>query len=165
MTGSPIWVESIPAAGAASGRARWSSLAPLALPGMPEEVRRRLVEEHLLDPRRYKAATGIPSVARSEPTFNPRFSLWRCWRGPWMNTAWLLVPAMIELGYTSEAERIVHSLELAVQRHGYREYYNPLSGRGLAARGFGFATLLVDLLAECGIDGSEPSGRARIMQA
>jgi hypothetical protein len=49
-------------------------------------------------------------------------------------------------------------------RHGFREYYNPLSGRGLAARGFGFATLLVDLLAECGFDGDEPSGRARIMR-
>jgi hypothetical protein len=34
-----------------------------------------------------------------------------------------------------------------------------------AARGFGFATLLVDLLAECGFGGGEPSGRARIMQA
>lgn len=41
---------------------------------------------------------------------------------------------------------------------------NPLTGRGLGARGFGSATLLVDLLAECGIDGSEPSGRARMMQ-
>jgi hypothetical protein len=59
-------------------------------------------------------------VARSEPTFNPRFALWRCWRGPaWMNTAWLLVPPMIELGYTTEAERIVRSLELAADRHGY----------------------------------------------
>jgi len=81
-----------------------------------------------------------------------------------MNTAWLLVPPMIELGYVTEAERIVRSLELAVQRHGYREYSNPLTGRGLAARGFGFATLLIDLLAECGIDGREPSGRARMMQ-
>ena len=143
----------------------WSALAPLALPGMPEEVRRRLVEEHLLDPARYRAATGIPSVARSEPTFNPRFALWRCWRGPaWMNTSWLLVPPMIELGYAAEAERIVRSLEVAALRHGFREYYNPLTGRGLGARGFGFATLLVDLLAECGIDGSEPSGRARMMQ-
>ena len=143
----------------------WSALAPLALTGMPEVVRRRLVEEHLLNPERYRVATGIPSVARSEPTFNPRFSLWRCWRGPaWMNTAWLLVPGMIELGYAGEAERIVRSLEEAVDRHGFREYYNPLSGRGLAARGFGFATLLVDLLAECGFDGDEPSGRARIMR-
>ena len=142
----------------------WSALAPLALRGLPESVRRRLVEEHLLDPARYRAATGIPSVAMSEPTFNPRFALWRCWRGPaWMNTAWLLVPPMIELGYAEEAERIVRSLELAVDGHGFREYYNPLTGRGLAARGFGFATLLIDLLAECGIGGSGPSARARIM--
>jgi hypothetical protein len=81
-----------------------------------------------------------------------------------MNTAWLLVPPMFELGYVAEAERIVRSLELAVARWGYREYYNPLTGRGLGARGFGFATLLVDLLAECGIDGGGPSGRARMMQ-
>ncbi|HEY1569492.1 MAG TPA: hypothetical protein VGF68_20850, partial [Solirubrobacteraceae bacterium] len=129
----------------------WSSLAPLALPGLPQDIRRRLVEEQLLDPQRYRAGTGIPSVSRAEPTFNPRFALWRCWRGPaWMNTTWLLVPPMIELGYAQEAERIVRSLEAAVIRDGFREYYNPLTGRGLAARGFGFATLLVDLLAECG---------------
>ena len=53
-------------------------------------------------------AYGIPSVAIEEPSFNPSFSAWRCWRGPaWMNTAWLLVPAMRELGYVQEAERIV----------------------------------------------------------
>ncbi len=147
----------------------WSALAPLALPALPDDVRRRLVEEHLLNPAHYRAPTGIPSVARSEPTFNPRFSFWRCWRGPsWMNTAWLLVPPLVELGYGAEAERIVRSLEAAVARDGFREYYNPLTGRGLAARGFGMSTLLVDLLAQCGFDaagGGDPSGRARIMRA
>jgi hypothetical protein len=58
----------------------------------------------------------------------------------------------------------VRSLEEAVHGHGFREYYNLLSRCGLAARGFGFATLLVDLLAECGFDDDEPSGRARIMR-
>ena len=33
-----------------------------------------------------------------------------------------------------------------VERHGFREYYNPLTGEGLAARRFGWSTLLVDLL-------------------
>jgi hypothetical protein len=33
-----------------------------------------------------------------------------------------------------------------VERSGWREYYNPLTGEGMAARGFGFATLLVELL-------------------
>jgi glycogen debranching enzyme len=126
----------------------WSSLAPLALGDVPEEVRRRLVEEHILDPRRYALPYGIPSVAREEHTFAPGFSMWRCWRGPsWVNTAWLLLPAMRELGYVEEADRILDTLEFAADRHGFREYYNPLTGVGLGARRFGFATLLVDLVA------------------
>ncbi len=33
-----------------------SALAPLALPDLPEEIGRRLIEEHLLDPARYWTA-------------------------------------------------------------------------------------------------------------
>ena len=141
----------------------WSALAPLALTELPVGVRRRLVEEHLLDGRRYRAPVGIPSVSQEEPSFDPGFSLWRCWRGPsWVNTAWLLVPAMRELGYGEEADRIVGSLAGAAARHGFREYYNPLTGRGLAARGFGFSTLLVDLLRRARI---EPSVRSPMMHS
>jgi len=126
----------------------WASLAPLALDGLPEDVRRRLVEEHLLDPRRYAAAVGIPSVAMDEPAFNPRFDRFRCWRGPsWVNSAWLLVPAMQRLGYEDAAAGIVRSLAGAVESHGFREYYNPHNGRGLGARDFGWSTLIVDLAA------------------
>jgi glycogen debranching enzyme len=133
----------------------WSSLAPLALPSLPEEIARRLVEEHLLDPERYRAPTGIPSVSREEPGFRAGFHLYRCWRGPaWVNTAWTLVPALRRLGYADEADRIVASLVTAVERHGFREYYNPLTGEGLAARCFGWSTLLIDLLAS-------PSGERR----
>jgi hypothetical protein len=82
-----------------------------------------------------------------ERSFTARFDFWRTWRGPsWMCIAWLLVPAMRELGYRAEAARVVDSLAAAVERHGWREYYNPLSGRWEAARGFGPSTLLVDLL-------------------
>lgn len=125
----------------------WSSLAPLALPTLPEGVRRRLVEEHLLHPRRYLVPYGIPSVAVEEPSFKPGWDRLRTWRGPsWMNTAWLLIPAMRELGYETEAARVVDGLATAVERGGWREYYDPLTGRGLGARDFGFATLLVELL-------------------
>jgi neutral trehalase len=129
----------------------WSSLAPLALPSMPEDVRRRLVEEHLLDSRRYGARVGIPSVSMEEPTFRPGFDRWRCWRGPsWINSAWLLVPRMRELGYEDEAEHIVGSLAMAVAHEGFREYYNPHTGAGLGARDFGWSTLIVDLLDASG---------------
>ena len=129
----------------------WSSLAPLALPSMPEDVRRRLVEEHLLDPRRYGARVGIPSVSMEERSFRPGFDRWRCWRGPsWINSAWLLVPRMRELGYEDEAEHIVGSLAMAVAHEGFREYYNPHTGAGLGARDFGWSTLIVDLLDASG---------------
>jgi hypothetical protein len=82
-----------------------------------------------------------------------------------MNTAWLLLPPLAELGYGDEANRILRSLSDAVERHGYREYYNPLTGRGLGARGFGFATLLVDLLlAQSGNADLEPSAGRPMMQ-
>ena len=57
----------------------WASLAPLALPNLPEDCRRRLVEEHLLDPRRHRVHTGIPSVALEEQSFRPGFDRFRCW--------------------------------------------------------------------------------------
>jgi neutral trehalase len=127
----------------------WSALAPLALgAAIPEEIRRRLVEEHLLHPRRYAAAVGIPSTAMDEPAFRPGFDRFRTWRGPsWMNTAWLLLPALDELGYGEEADRIEAGLAGAVRRHGFREYYHPHTGAGLGATGFAWSTLIVDLPA------------------
>jgi glycogen debranching enzyme len=126
----------------------WSSLSPLVLGGLPVEVRRRLVEEHLLDARRYRAPYGIPSVSMEEPSFNPRWDRFRAWRGPsWMNTAWLLLPPLRELGYGEDADRIAASLAQAAAAGGLREYYDPLTGRGLGARGFGWSALLLDLVA------------------
>jgi hypothetical protein len=125
----------------------WSSLAPLALPSLPEAIGRRLIEEQLLDPRRYRAAYGIPSVSQEEPSFRPGMYLQRVWRGPsWINTTWLLAPGMRRLGYAQDADRVTASFVEVVERHGFREYYNPLNGIGLAARNFGWSTLLVDLL-------------------
>jgi glycogen debranching enzyme len=129
----------------------WSSLAPLALPSLPGDIARRLIEEQLLDRRRYGAPAGIPSVSMEEPSFRPGWHLFRCWRGPaWVCTAWLLLPAMRRAGYDAEAARILTRHVELVERHGFREYYNPLNGEGLAARHFGWSTLLVDLLPRPG---------------
>jgi hypothetical protein len=126
----------------------WSALTPLALgPAIPEQIRRRVVEQQLLHPRRYAAAVGIPSVAIEEPAFRPGFDRWRTWRGAsWVNAAWLLVPALDELGYRDAAERIVGSLARAALRHGFCEYYDAHTGRGYGARGFGWSTLVLDLV-------------------
>ena len=68
-------------------------------------------------PAPLRRRVGIPSVSMEEPSFRAGFDRWRCWRGPsWVNSAWLLVPQLRELGYEREADRIVRSLAAAVER-------------------------------------------------
>lgn len=96
-----------------------------------------------------------------EPSFRAGWHLFRCWRGPaWINTVWLLAPALRRFGYEREAERLLCSCLELIERHGFREYYNPLNGEGLAARQFGWSTLLADLVPgpeEAADTGDEPT--------
>ena len=128
----------------------WSALAPLALPDLPEEIGRRLVEEHLLDPRRYWLPFPPTSVSAEEPTFEPR--KWKgplrrlYWRGPtWINSAWLIWIGLLRLGCDAEAMEIAKRLSGAVAEERLREFYEPHSGEGLGAREFGWSSLIAEL--------------------
>lgn len=132
----------------------WAALAPLALPDLPEEIGRRLVEEHLLDPREFLTPVAPPSVAVSEPSYEPgggRGPVRRYWRGPtWVNSAWLVWLGMRRLGYVEEASRLAEGLIAAVAREGLREYYDPRDGTGLGARDFAWSALIAELLDDGG---------------
>jgi len=128
----------------------WSSLAPLALPDLPEEIGRRLAEQHLLNPERYWLPFPPPSVSREEPKFEPR--IWRTrwarhyWRGPtWINSAWLLWIGLKRLGYEEAAAGMADHLCAAYAHAGSREFYEPFSGEGLGAEDFGWSTLICEL--------------------
>ncbi len=128
----------------------WAALAPLALPDLPAEISRRMVEEHLLDRERYWTPVPPPSVSRQEPSFEPRawknLLVRRYWRGPtWINSAWLLWIGLRRLGYEAEAEQMASALSGAYTREGSREFYEPFSGEGLGAREFGWSTLIAEL--------------------
>ncbi|MBE2320093.1 hypothetical protein DVA67_029275 [Solirubrobacter sp. CPCC 204708] len=124
----------------------WSSLAPLALVGIPRELRERVANEHLLHRRRYWARFGVPSVSMEEPSFRPGFNAYRTWRGAaWMNTNWLMVGGLRALGADDEADTLAAGALAAVERSGYREYYHPRTGSGHGEQRFGFATLAIDL--------------------
>jgi hypothetical protein len=53
---------------------------------------------------------------------------------------------MADLGYETEAADILRGVLAAIDREGFREYYNPHTGRGHGARDFGWSTLVVDLV-------------------
>ncbi len=128
----------------------WSALAPLALPDLPEEIGRRLVEEHLLDPGSYWTPVPAPSVSIAEPSFEPRdWQNWlvrRYWRGPtWINSAWLIWLGLKRLGYDEQATQMEDALCETYAREGSREFYEPFTGEGLGAREFGWSTLIAEL--------------------
>ncbi len=127
----------------------WAALAPLALPDLPEEIGRRLVEEHLLDREEFLTPVAPPSVAASEPSYEPgggRGPIRRYWRGPtWINSAWMVWLGLRRLGYHAEAERMAAGVIGAVEREGLREYYDPRDGRGLGAVDFAWSALIAEL--------------------
>ncbi len=131
------------------GVVTWSSLAPLALPDLPEAIGRRLVEEHLLNEDEFLTPVAPPSVAANEPSYEPggnRGPIRRYWRGPtWVNSAWLVWLGLRRLGYTEAAERLANGLIGAVERGGLREYYDPRTGTGLGARDFAWSALVAEL--------------------
>jgi glycogen debranching enzyme len=127
----------------------WASLAPLALPDLPEPIGRRLVEEHLLNEDEFLAPVAPPSVAANEPSYEPggnRGPIRRYWRGPtWVNSAWLVWLGLRRLGYAEAAERLANGVIGAVERGGLREYYDPRTGTGLGARDFAWSALVAEL--------------------
>jgi glycogen debranching enzyme len=128
----------------------WAALAPLALPDLPEAIGRRLVEEHLLDPKRFWLPIPPASVSATEPAFSVRDStlgVRRYWRGPtWINAAWLMWLGLVRLGYLEQAEFLRARIGAAVAEAGLREYYDPYTGRGMGASGFGWSALVLELL-------------------
>jgi hypothetical protein len=120
----------------------WTSLAPLALPGLPSEVAERLFDEHLLDPRRYWLRFPVPSTSADERAFRPSTRLLRYWRGPtWMATSWLMHRGLLEHGRTDEAALLSDRVQELCALQGFREYYDPYRGTGMGAKAFGMSTL------------------------
>ena len=135
----------------------WTALAPLALPDLPQHIGRRLIEQHLLDEKRFWLPVPPPSVSASDPSFSLDdrgfLGLRRYWRGPtWINSAWLLWLGLVRLGYSEQAAELVRRVSAAVLGAGLREYYNPISGAGMGAVDFAWSTLVMELI--------DPDGRA-----
>jgi hypothetical protein len=127
----------------------WTALVPLALPDLPEEIGRRLVE-YLLDGYRFWTAVAPPAVSLDEPAFSLKQhfgGLRRDWRGPtWVNSAWLVWRGMVRLGYEQQAATLAQAIAETVSREGLREFYDPHDGRGMGAQDFAWSALALELL-------------------
>jgi hypothetical protein len=128
----------------------WDTLAPLALPDLPDAIAQRLVDEVLHTPGFAAPAVPLPAVALDDPAHSSRETWWgrhRHWRGPsWVNSAWFVSLGLRRLGLDAEADAMAARSEVVVAREGFREYYEARLGYGMGAHDFGWSTLLWELV-------------------
>lgn len=121
------------------------NLYPLWTGQLPEGMRNRLIE-HLRNPDEFWGEYMIPSVARSDPHYDPN----TMWRGPiWANINYFFIEALHQVQENELAEQLLKkTLDLLMKQPSIYEYYNAETGEPpeKAANMFGWtAAVFIDL--------------------
>ncbi|MFW6135882.1 MAG: amylo-alpha-1,6-glucosidase [Chloroflexota bacterium] len=101
------------------------NLYPLWTGQLPEEMRDRLID-HLTDPDEFWNQYVIPTVARSDPHYDPA----TMWRGPvWANINYFFVEALQQVDRDDLARAVRdRTLELIMGHSSIYEFYNAETG-------------------------------------
>ena len=93
-----------------------------------------------------RVAYGVPSFEPGQPEFEPQ----RYWRGPvWLIVNWMLIDGLRQNGRADLAERIRRDSLALVERAGFAEYFNPLTGESLGGSSFSWtAAMYLHLAAD-----------------
>jgi glycogen debranching enzyme len=103
----------------------WAGLAPVE--------RADALIEHLHDPASLGAAYPVPTLARNEPLYGPRWH----WHGSnWVEMTWLVILGLQRYGYYQEAARLAETNTRMVfdtidKISHFREYFNTETGEGV----------------------------------
>ncbi|MBI4362035.1 MAG: hypothetical protein HY558_02565 [Euryarchaeota archaeon] len=120
-------------------------LMPLALPGLPRPRAEALVR-HLQDPGEFGLPWPVPSAARSSPRFSKSTGVTSLFRGlSWVHINWFLARGLAENAPREVARSLASRTIEMVARGGFWEHYDPDTGAGSGASGFGWSTLAFDL--------------------
>jgi glycogen debranching enzyme len=121
----------------------WAIFAPLFAQLYTKPEADHVVKKYLEDENEFNLPFLIPTVSRSEESFNPD----GFWRGPaWIATNWFIHKGLKKYGYKSLAEKIQKSSLSLLEKSGFREQYNPLTGEGYGAKDFTWGGLVIDML-------------------
>ncbi len=126
----------------------FSSLFPLVLGDLDHGVAKRLVEEHLLNEKEFWLPYPIPSVAATEPSYDPKWLTQTTWRGPtWVNVNWYIYWGLRAHGFDDVASELARRTVEMQAKGGIREFYDPVTADGYGATDFGWSCLVLDMIA------------------
>lgn len=120
-----------------------ATLLPLYAGNITEERAEHIVKL-LTNQHSFGAKFPVPSVPMNSEWFKPSMY----WQGPtWVNTNWLIIEGLKRYGYDAEAEELKEKTLKLVKKHGFNEYFSPLTGEPAGVKNFSWtAALTIDLL-------------------
>lgn len=114
---------------------------------------KRLVIEHLTNPKEFWVNYPVPSVALSESTFTQK----TMWRGPvWPNMNWLICLGLEQQGYKDIAKQIAiktvkmlgpqYQGDVCIRGPRFNEWFNPINGNALGNENMSWSCTVADLI-------------------
>jgi len=89
-----------------------------------------------------------PAIPRTETYFSHlTYGL-----GPvWVSTNWMIWLGLLKYGYRETAEQIRQGILKLIANHGFRVYYDPITGEGKGRKSFSWtAALVIDMIKNKG---------------
>ncbi|OGE39000.1 hypothetical protein A3F00_01805 [Candidatus Daviesbacteria bacterium RIFCSPHIGHO2_12_FULL_37_11] len=123
----------------------WAIFSPLFAKIATDQEAKSLVNNFFLNPKEFYLPFILPTTSKSDPAFDPN----GFWRGPvWMSTNWIVFKGLKNYGFHAEAKHLLNSSLKLLEKSGFREQYNPLTGEGYGAKNFTWGGLIVDMLED-----------------
>jgi glycogen debranching enzyme len=123
----------------------WMHFMPLFAGLYTREEAERLVAEHFHNEETFRAPFGIRTTSKKEAAYYPS----RFWRGPvWLAPHWFIWKGLSAYGFRTEADWVRERSQTLVEYQGFREYYNPETGKGYGAHHFTWGALVLDMEGE-----------------
>lgn len=120
----------------------WAIFAPMYANILTTQEAAHLVEDHLLNKGEFWLTFPIPTTSFDEPSFDPE----GFWRGPtWISTNWFIFHGLINYGFLDIAREIYKISKYLIDTEGFREQFNPITGKGEGASNFTWGSLIVDM--------------------
>lgn len=121
----------------------WAIFSPLFAKVATSQEAKSLIKNFFLNPDEFYLPFILPTTSKSEAAFDPN----GFWRGPiWMATNWIVFKGLQNYGFHAEAKYLLDSSLKLLEKSGFREQFNPITGRGYGARNFTWGGLVIDML-------------------
>lgn len=133
----------------------WAIFIPMFAHLYTFDEAKELVKNYLLKKSRFERPFMVPTVSKDEPSYDPS-GPWRgvarllsthlSWRGPvWMGVNWFIYKGLINYDFNDLAAEIKKNSLNLLEKSGFREHYDPETGKGMGAKDFTWGGLVLDM--------------------